>query len=253
MRALAIALIGALLCMSDAFAEGHDDCAVAAHLVTADYPLPQVAAAIANKQLNIVVVGTASSLLADPAGKQEAYPSRLEAALSKQLPGVKVKVTTYAKPRTTAEEMEKEIEHIVSTDKPALLIWQTGTVDAIRRVDTETFRSAIEDGIEAIQAGKSDVVLMNPQYSPAHGIHDRGATVRGSHAVRCVAARSAPVRPLRRDAPMGRKRHVRFRGGNEKNRYGRTRSPVHCGAVGGSDREGGEYDRAGSARPSLIK
>jgi hypothetical protein len=166
MRALAIALISALLCMSEAFAEAHDECAVAAHLVTADYPLPQVATAIANKQLNIVVVGTASSLLAGPAGKQEAYPSRLEAALSKQLPGVKVKVTTYAKPRTTAEEMEKEIEHIISTDKPALLIWQTGTVDAIRRVDTETFRSAIEDGIEAIQAGKSDVILMNPQYSP---------------------------------------------------------------------------------------
>jgi hypothetical protein len=105
-------------------------------------------------------------LLAGPAGKQEAYPSRLEAALSKQLPGVTVKVTTHAKPRTTAEDMEKEIEHIVSTDKPALVIWQTGTVDAIRRVDTETFRSAVEDGVEAIQAGKSDVILMNQQYSP---------------------------------------------------------------------------------------
>jgi len=166
MRALAIALIGALLGTSGAFAQTHDECAVAAHLVPADYPLPRVATAIANKQLNIVVVGTASSLLAGPAGKQEAYPSRLEAALSRQLPGVTVKVTTHAKPRTTAEDMEKEIGHIVSTDKPALVIWQTGTVDAIRRVDTETFRSAIEDGIEAIQAGNSDVILMNPQYSP---------------------------------------------------------------------------------------
>jgi lysophospholipase L1-like esterase len=166
MRALAIALIGALLGTSGALAQTHEECAVAAHLVPADYPLPRVATAIANKQLNIVVVGTLSSLLAGPAGKQEAYPSRLEAALSKQLPGVTVKVITHAKPRTTAEDMEKEIGHIVSTDKPALVIWQTGTVDAIRRVDTETFRSAIEDGIEAMQAGNSDVILMNPQYSP---------------------------------------------------------------------------------------
>jgi hypothetical protein len=89
-----------------------------------------------------------------------------QTALSRQLPGVTVKVITHAKPRTTAEDMEKEIGHIVSTDKPALVIWQTGTVDAIRRVDTETFRSAIEDGIEAIQAGNSDFILMNPQYSP---------------------------------------------------------------------------------------
>ena len=68
MRALAIALIGALLGTSGAFAQAHDECAVAAHLVPADYPLPRVATAIANKQLNIVVMGTASSLLAGPAG-----------------------------------------------------------------------------------------------------------------------------------------------------------------------------------------
>jgi lysophospholipase L1-like esterase len=166
MRALAVVLIGALLCMPASLATGHEECAVVAHLVPADYPLPRVASAIANKELNIAVVGTASSLLAGPGGKQEAYPSRLEAALSKELPGVKVKVTNYAKPRTTAEELEHEIEHIVSTDKPALLIWQTGTVDAIRGVDPESFRSAIEDGVEAIKAGNSDIILMNPQYSP---------------------------------------------------------------------------------------
>ena len=107
MKAFTIALIGALWCMSDAIAHDGSDCAVAAHLVTADFPLPKVAAAIANKQLDIVVVGSASSLLTAPNGSPEAYPVRLEAALSKRLPGVKVKVTTYAKPRTTADAMEK--------------------------------------------------------------------------------------------------------------------------------------------------
>src|SRR5262249_8255773 len=62
--------------------------------------------------------------------------------------------------------MEKDIEQIVVTDKPALLIWQTGTVDAIRRVDPDTFRSSVEEGIEAVHAANSDVVLMNAQYSP---------------------------------------------------------------------------------------
>jgi hypothetical protein len=166
MKAFTIALIGALSCMSDAIAHDGGDCAIAAHLVTADFPLPKVAAAIANKQLDIVVVGSASSLLTAPNGSPEAYPVRLEAALSKRLPGVKVKVTTYAKPRTTADAMEKEIEGIVHTDKPALLIWQTGTVDAIRRVDPEVFRTAIEDGMDAVAAAKIDLVLVNPQYSP---------------------------------------------------------------------------------------
>ena len=167
MKSFVIALISVLLCASTALAEEHEDCAVAAHLVTADYPLPRVARAIEQKELKVVVVGSASSLLAGPGGKQEAaYPTRLEAALSKRLPGVKVTVATFAKPRTTADSMEEDIERLVHTEKPAVLIWQTGTVDAIRRIDPEDFRSAIDQGVAAVLEADSDVILMNPQYSP---------------------------------------------------------------------------------------
>jgi hypothetical protein len=167
MKSFVIALIGALVWVSAALAGDHEDCAVAAHLVTADYPLPRVAQAIAQKELKVVVVGSASSLLAGPSGKQEAaYPTRLEAALSKRLPGVKVTVTTFAKPRTTADSMEEDIEHLVRTEKPAVVIWQTGTVDAIRRIDTEDFRSAVDQGVASVLEADSDIILMNPQYSP---------------------------------------------------------------------------------------
>ena len=167
MKSFITALIGVLVCVSAALAGEHEDCAVAAHLVTADYPLPRVARAIEQKELKIVVVGSASSLLAGPGGKQEAaYPARLEAALNKRLPGVKVTVATFAKPRTTADSMEEDIERLIKTEKPAVLIWQTGTVDAIRRIDPEDFRSAIDQGVAAVLDADSDVILMNPQYSP---------------------------------------------------------------------------------------
>jgi hypothetical protein len=167
MKSFIIALTGVFLCVSPALAGEHEDCAVAAHLVTADYPLPRVARAIEQKELKVVVVGSASSLLAGPGGKQEAaYPTRLEAALSQRLPGVKVTVATFAKPRTTADSMEEDIEHLVQTEKPAVVIWQTGTVDAIRRIDPEDFRTAIDQGVAAVLAADSDVILMNPQYSP---------------------------------------------------------------------------------------
>jgi hypothetical protein len=61
-------LIGVLVSVSAALAGEQEDCAVAAHLVTADYPLPRVARAIEQKELKIVVVGSASSLLAGPGG-----------------------------------------------------------------------------------------------------------------------------------------------------------------------------------------
>jgi hypothetical protein len=167
MKSFITALIGVLVCVSPALAGEHEDCAVAAHLVTADYPLPRVARAIAQKELKVVVVGSASSLLAGPGGKQEAaYPARLETALSKRLPGVKVTVATFAKPRTTADSMEEDIERLVHSEKPAVVIWQTGTVDAIRRIDPEDFRSAIDQGVAAALEADSDVILMNPQYSP---------------------------------------------------------------------------------------
>jgi hypothetical protein len=46
------------------------------------------------------------------------------------------------------------------------VIWQTGTVDAIRRAELDEFRAALEDGVETLRAAGSDVMLMNMQYSP---------------------------------------------------------------------------------------
>ena len=167
MKSFVTALIGALVCVSPALAGEQEDCAVAAHLVTADYPLPRVARAIAQKELKVVVVGSASSLLAGPGGKQEAaYPARLETALGKRLPGVKVTVTTFAKPRTTADSMEEDLEHLVHSEKPAVVIWQTGTVDAIRSIHPDDFRNAVDEGITAVKTAGADAVLMNLQFSP---------------------------------------------------------------------------------------
>lgn len=149
-----------------AFADVDGACQVADHLVHADFALPKVAAAIAEKRLNIVVLGSASSALGGPAWASKAYPGRFEAALAERLPGVQVKVTTYAKPRQSAADMEKEIAKVLAADKPALVLWQTGTADAIGGIDPEEFRSAIDDGVDALHAGSADVILINMQYSP---------------------------------------------------------------------------------------
>lgn len=165
MRFLSIALIAAMFGGGPALAEDNA-CDVAAPLVSADFALQHVAAAIGDHHLDIVVVGSASSTLAGPGELKEAFPARLEAALTAQLPGVAVKVSTYAKPRQTAADMEQQFDGILKADKPALVIWQTGTVDAMRHADTDEFGAALDNGISTIQAAPSDVILMNMQYSP---------------------------------------------------------------------------------------
>jgi hypothetical protein len=51
-------------------------------------------------------------------------------------------------------------------EKPDLVIWQTGTIDAMRRVEPDDFRNALEEGVETLLKGGVDVILMNMQYSP---------------------------------------------------------------------------------------
>jgi lysophospholipase L1-like esterase len=166
MRRIAGALIGIVAYVAPAPAGPGDACSVAAHLVQADAALPRVAAAIKSKSLTIVVSGTGSSMLPGQSGPDAAYPTRLEAALQKKLPGVSVKVISLAKPRQTAADMASVFPKVLKDEKPSLVVWQTGTVDAMRGVAQEGFQATLEDAVGKAREGGADVIFMNPQYNP---------------------------------------------------------------------------------------
>jgi hypothetical protein len=142
------------------------ECRAALPQIENDFPLPQVAKAIKKKQLDILVVGAGSSTLPGANGVNNAYPARLQAALTEKLPDVTVKVTTEVKSGRTALESLKPIATALKATKPALLVWQTGTVDAMRQVELDTFNTALDSGVAVAQAAGSDVILVNSQYSP---------------------------------------------------------------------------------------
>jgi hypothetical protein len=54
----------------------------------------------------------------------------------------------------------------LADDHPALVIWQAGTVDALRGVEPDEFRNSLDQGLDAIAAANADVIMMNMQYSP---------------------------------------------------------------------------------------
>jgi len=153
-----------VLCAAAAHA---DECDLPNYLLLGDAPLQRLSAAVAkNKQIEIAVLGTGSSTLPGPDGANSAYPARLEAALKRLLPGLKVRVSSYAQARQAAGQMAESIAKLPLDQKPNLVIWQTGTFEALRGNDPETFRSNVADGVEKLQAGGADVILMNMQYSP---------------------------------------------------------------------------------------
>jgi hypothetical protein len=161
-----VLLLALLVLAGPAWAELPADCRVAAHLVETSYPLPKAMRAIADKKFNILVVGAGSSQLPGANGEKNAYPARLQQALADQLKGVEVKVTTDIKASRTAAEMVKILPANLAAAKPALMIWQTGTTDAMRAVDPDQFSHALDAGIIAARAAGADVVLVNAQFSP---------------------------------------------------------------------------------------
>jgi len=157
----------ALLCAGcPAAAQEPAGCAIPDHLVVAEHPLPRVAAAVRERRLTIAVVGSGSTTLAGADGAAAAYPARLQAALAARLPDLPVKVVPFAKGRETAQDMAKNFPRILADARPDLVIWQTGTVDAIRGVDADQFRQVLEGGIRTVKRGRADIMMMNMQYSP---------------------------------------------------------------------------------------
>ena len=142
-----VLLLALLVLAGPAWAELPAECGVAVHLVETSYPLPKVKRAIAEKKLDVLVVGAGSSQLPGANGAKNAYPARLQQALADQLKGVEVKVTTDVKATRTASEMVKVLPADLAAAKPALMVWQTGTTDAMRAVDPDQFSQALDQGI----------------------------------------------------------------------------------------------------------
>ena len=144
-------------------------CEVPDYILSGDVALPKVAEAIkAGGPLNILLVGTRSSTIGPNAGASEsaAYPAQMLAALKEKLPKVEVNLSLEIQPKKTAEEVAPGLAKLVEGKKPTLVIWQTGTVDAVRSVDPDDFRTAVDEGVVALRNAGTDAVLVNPQYSP---------------------------------------------------------------------------------------
>ena len=166
---LALALLAAVSAASPVRAEdapaGPVGCDVPSSLLETESRLPKVTEAVkAGHPLDILVVGSRSSTIG--ADTNSAYPMRMQAALKDKLPQVNVNISVEIQASKTAGEVASSLVKLVEEKSPTLVIWQTGTVDAMRAIDPDDFRTAVDDGVVALQNAGADVVLMNPQYSP---------------------------------------------------------------------------------------
>src|SRR6202158_3071821 len=163
---LGLTVLAGLLTAAVARAEdAPQSCEVPAYLLTSESALPKVADAVkSGHPLDILVVGSRSSTINTSDGT--AYPGRLQAVLREKLPSVAVNVSVELQVKKTAEEVAAGLVKLVEGKRPTLVIWQTGTYDAMRSIDPDDFRGAVGEGVAALQNAGVDVILMNLQYSP---------------------------------------------------------------------------------------
>lgn len=165
---LGLALLAAIaaagpVCAEDAPAS----CDVPDYLLETESALPKVEAAVkAGQPLDILVIGSRSSVIGSSDSAGIAYPARMQAALKDRLSQAAVNVSVEIQAKKTAEEVASGLVKLMEGKRPTLVIWQTGTVDAMRSIDPEEFRNAVDEGVVALQKAGADVILINPQYSP---------------------------------------------------------------------------------------
>jgi lysophospholipase L1-like esterase len=127
---------------------------------------------VAGLPVVIVAFGSSSTQGWGSTSPDFSYPSRLLAQLKRQYPTADITVLNRGKGGEDAPEMMKRLQAAVLEAGPDLVIWQLGTNAVLRGFDPVETEKQVEDGIARIQAAGSDVVLVDPQYSPR--VNERG-------------------------------------------------------------------------------
>jgi hypothetical protein len=174
-----------------------DRCAAPAEFTAATDAFRNAAGAIAaTGRLDILVLGSGSTTVGGTSAAANLYPARMQAALAPLLSGVEIRVTTRGGRGLSAADMLTLLRETLRHDRPGLVIWQTGTVDAVRGLDPDVFFATIAAGAGEAAEAKADVVLMDMQFSRA----GRAAVNYGPYrdAMQTLAATAENVSLFRR-------------------------------------------------------
>jgi lysophospholipase L1-like esterase len=124
------------------------------------------AALLAHKPITIIAFGSSSTQGSGATGPDHTYPAQLQALLKKRWPDSPVVVVNKGIGGETINNMMARLNTDVIEAKPILVIWQTGTNDALRHMDPQRFTQALQDGVRKIIDSGADVILMDDQLSP---------------------------------------------------------------------------------------
>ena len=156
-----------------ALAQNDIKCDLSPDLLTPSAPMPHVAKALPHGQIDILAIGSGSTVgetggANGPALKYRApgasFPFRMAETLRALRPGLQVNLTVKGGRNLTASDMLPILRKALKHDHFDVVIWQTGTVEAVQGMAPDSLRSELMDGAAMIDAA-ADLVLVDSQFS----------------------------------------------------------------------------------------
>jgi acyl-CoA thioesterase-1 len=139
-------------------------------------PLTHVATALAKRnQVDILALGSGSTV-GDSSGAgggpamaykapRASFPYRMVETLNSMRPADHFELTVEGGRDMTAEAMLPILQRELAAHHYDLVLWQTGTVEAVHGLRPDRLREVLQKGADALANAQADLVLVDPQFS----------------------------------------------------------------------------------------
>jgi hypothetical protein len=151
-----------------------------------------------------VAIGSSST-----AGRADVvpYPHRLEMYLrarfgDEQFPNLRIDVLNRGRGGEEAIEELRRFSADIFAEKPSLAIWQVGTNAVFHDYNLDQVAASIAEGLQRMSVEPMDVLLIDPQYTPAMLFDDKAEASERMVSLISAAADRAKVNMFRRWALM---------------------------------------------------
>jgi len=137
-------------------------CPSSADVETPDQPLDNLAAAVkSGGPVDVLALGSANTVANGKAG----FPYAMLQALTVALPHTTFRLTVQGGRGLTAGDLLDDLRAALKRQHFPLVVWQTGTVEAVRGIRPEELREVLEGGAVKVEDQAGNLVLMDPQFS----------------------------------------------------------------------------------------
>jgi lysophospholipase L1-like esterase len=143
------------------------DCPVP-EAVMASGPLPGTATALFQGDIRILLIGSAMTSTGGASASDRAWPDRLAQILTGRRAETLVEIRREGLRGSTAADHARLLDDVVPAFRPNLVIWQLGTVEAVRSLSAEDMADTVQTAaarLRETRAERTDLILMDPQFS----------------------------------------------------------------------------------------